>query len=85
MIFDTTLDPVTLYDWITRGGLIGLLAFVIVGNYKGWWISKREADEKDRRISYLEHSNRQWMELAFKSTKITEEVTTMVRSDENTL
>lgn len=68
-----------IYGWVKNGGLIGILVAAVYGNYRGWWVSGREVRRMENRIKYLEESNIKWMEIAFKSTKITEEVTPLIR------
>lgn len=40
---DVASDP--LIDWLTRGGAVGVLAFIVVGFVKGWIVSGRAYDQ----------------------------------------
>lgn len=81
IIADNT--PIDILGWIQKGGIVGLLAAILFGGTKGWWYFGREVRTMQERIRYLEHSNAKWMELAFKSTKIVDDVLPLIR-DEST-
>lgn len=76
----TDVTPTDLIHWINSGGIVGLLAFIILAGWRGWWIPKREHDEIKVRLRTVEQQNVKWMELAFKATSVSEQVSDIVRT-----
>jgi hypothetical protein len=50
-------SPDPLIDWLTRAGMVGVLAVAIVGFIRGWIVSgsehKRVMDERDRAVELV--------------------------------
>lgn len=50
-----TGDP--LFDWITQGGAIGVLAFIVIAFIRGWIVTggalSREREEKNRALDLV--------------------------------
>lgn len=71
--------PTDLLHYINTGGIVGLLVFIIIAGWRGWWVTKREHDELKARCNLVEQQNVKWMELAFKATTVSEQVSEIVK------
>lgn len=75
-------DPTTidLLRYINSAGVIGILAFIVIAGWRGWWVSKGQYDELKARLAAVEEQNVKWMDLAFKATSISEQVSDILRN-----
>jgi uncharacterized membrane protein len=53
-MLDSVTSPSSIIDWINAGGILIVLTFIVFANWKGYWISGREAKEMRKRIEQLE-------------------------------
>lgn len=61
------MDPISLYQFIQLGGVVAVLLVILVGFYKKWWVMGWQ-------YKAVEESNAQWMELALRSTNLSQSI-----------
>ena len=76
--------PQTFFDWINTGGIIGLLAFIIVGGARRWWVFGWQYKELLDRYQKIEESNVMWMQVALRGVSVTEQIVKTVAPDGGT-
>jgi len=64
------MDPLSLYGLIQTGGVVGVLLIIIVGFVKRWWVLGWQ-------YKAIEESNAKWMELALRSTNLSQSIADM--------
>jgi hypothetical protein len=73
-LLSSTFDPASLFDWIQSGGIIGLLAFIIIGGSRKWWVFGWQYKDLQDRCEKIESSNAMWMQLALRGVNVTEKL-----------
>jgi hypothetical protein len=58
-------DPVSIYNIVQTGGVVAVLLIMIIGGVKKWWVFGWQ-------YRAIEESNIRWMELALRSTNLSE-------------
>lgn len=81
MLIASTFDPGSIFDWIQSGGIIGLLAFILIGGARKWWVFGWQYKDLQDRCGKVEQSNEMWMQLALRSTNVTEKLVDSHASD----
>ena len=63
-----TSDP--LLDWLSRGGALGVLAFVVIGFVRGWIVPSPEVDRLVSEIGQLRTERDRALELVYTQAEI---------------
>ena len=61
------MDVTSTYNIIQTGGVIAVLLILIIGFQKKWWVMGWQ-------YKAVEDSNARWMELALRSTNLTQSI-----------
>ncbi len=61
-----------IFKWITSGGIVGILAFVLIGGYKGWWVFGWQYRDVQDRIKKAEQERDDWRDIALTGTSMAE-------------
>lgn len=66
--------PKSILDWINSGGIIGLLAFIIISGTRRWWVFGWQYKDLEDRFKKVEESNTMWMQVALRGVHVTEQI-----------
>lgn len=68
---DTTFTD--LLKYISQGGVLGLLFFILVGGYRQWWVFGWQYKESEERIEKTERERDDWRDIALHGTNLAEQ------------
>ena len=77
-MFLAQTDPKSLVDWINSIGALqsGLILFALL---MGWFITKREADAKDRQIAECKTERDEWKNLYLRRQGVVEDAVDLAK------
>jgi len=68
-----------IFKWVTSGGIVGVLLFVLVGGYKGWWVFGWQYKDALDRIDQAEKERDDWRDIALTGTSMAERTVDLFR------
>lgn len=80
----TAGDVELILDLVSRGGVLGLLFFVIYGGWKRWWVFRWVIEERDRAYELKAKECDEWKEIALHSVNLAEILNQVRRTETRT-
>ena len=68
-------DTTTVTDalrWISQGGILGVLVFILLGGYKKWWVWGWIYEDAEERATKAEKERDDWRDIALTGTSVAE-------------
>ena len=85
MVLAQTPPPEQTLDWLTRGGMIGILATIVIGAVLEWWVPgrthRRVISEFNQRLKEAQDSESQWKRYALRMLDTTDKAVTLADKD----
>jgi len=66
-------DVLSIFDLISKGGVIALLISIVYGGYKKWWVFGWIYKESESRTAKAEGERDDWRDIALHGTHIAEQ------------
>lgn len=74
---DTTFADILKY--VSQGGVLGLLMFIMIGGYRQWWVFGWQYKESEERTEKAEKERDDWRDLALHGTNLAEQTVDLFR------
>jgi len=72
LLIATEITITDIFKWLTSGGIIGILVYILVGGSKGWWVFGWQYDDALNRIKQIEKERDDWRDIALQGTQVAE-------------
>lgn len=74
---ETTFADILKY--VSQGGVLGLLFFILIGGYRQWWVFGWQYKESEERTGKAEKERDDWRDLALHGTNLAEQTVDLFR------
>lgn len=74
---DATFTDILKY--VSQGGVLGLLFFILIGGYRKWWVFGWLYSESEDRTKKAERERDDWRDLALHGTSLAEQTVDLFR------
>lgn len=68
----TDVSITDAFKWVSQGGILGVLVFILVGGYKKWWVWGWIYQDAEERAAKAEKERDDWRDIALTGTSVAE-------------
>lgn len=74
------MNPLEIFDFISRGGVAGVLGYILWKLFKGDIRMGREVEEKEITLQRLLRERNKWQDIAFEALHLGDKITTIAEN-----